>query len=61
MAAAETLTLAENSEVPPKLPPPRSGVAVAVMTWPTVVTTPDRTAVKLALPTPFVVTSTWPR
>ena len=62
MAGAPLLatTLVASSEVSPKLPPPRSCVAVAVTTWPVVTLTPFSTAAKLALPLPSVVTLVLP-
>ena len=51
----------ENSEVPPKLPPPKSNVAVALTARPAATLTPDSSDVKKASPPASVVTLTKPR
>ena len=48
MGALLVLMWAENADVPANVPPPRLGVAVALMTWPAVTATPLSKLLKVA-------------
>ena len=58
---AVATTLAANSDVPPKLPAPKSWVAVALTAWPAATLTPLSKVAKGVLPVASVVTLTKPK